>query len=89
MESKKNLVLLGMMASGKSTIGILVSKKLGIKFYDIDKIIEKETNMTISQIFSEKSENFFRSLKKKTVLKFLKIKKCYLAGRRCISQMKN
>ena len=40
MESKKNLVLLGMMASGKSTIGNLVSKKLGLKFYDTDKIIE-------------------------------------------------
>ena len=62
MESKKNLVLLGMMASGKSTIGNLVSKKLGLKFYDTDKIIEKEMNMTISQIFTAKSEIFFRSL---------------------------
>ena len=47
MESKKNLVLLGMMASGKSTIGNLVSKKLCLKFYDIDKIIEKEMQMTV------------------------------------------
>ena len=79
MESKKNLVLLGMMASGKSTIGILVSKKLGIKFYDIDKIIEKETNMTISQIFSEKGEVFFRSLEEKTVLKILKNKRAVIS----------
>ena len=79
MESKKNLVLLGMMASGKSTIGNLVSKKIGLKFYDIDKIIEKEMNMTISQIFAEKSEIFFRSLEEKTVLKILKNKKSVIS----------
>tara|TARA_Y100000816_G_scaffold233606_1_gene179065 strand:+ start:246 stop:758 length:513 start_codon:yes stop_codon:yes gene_type:complete len=79
MESKKNLVLLGMMASGKSTIGILVSKKLGIKFYDIDKIIENETNMTISQIFFEKGEVFFRSLEEKIVFKILKNKRSVIS----------
>ena len=79
MESKKNLVLLGMMASGKSTIGNLVSKKLGLKFYDIDKIIEKEMNMTISQIFNEKNEIFFRSLEEKTVFKILKNKKSVIS----------
>ena len=79
MESKKNLVLLGMMASGKSTIGNLVSKKIGLKFYDIDKIIEKEMNMTISQIFAEKSEIFFRSLEEKTVFKILKNKKSVIS----------
>mgnify|MGYP001206920197 FL=1 len=79
MESKKNLVLVGMMASGKSTIGNLVSKKIGLKFYDIDKIIEKEMNMTISQIFAEKSEIFFRSLEEKTVLKILKNKKSVIS----------
>ncbi len=74
MNLKKNLVLLGMMASGKSTIGVLVSKKLGLKFYDIDRIIEVETNMNISEIFAKKSESFFRSLEEKIVLKTLKNK---------------
>ena len=62
MNSKKNLVLLGMMASGKSTIGTLLAKKSKLEFYDIDKIIEKETQMTIAEIFNKKSEIFFRSL---------------------------
>jgi len=71
MNSKKNLVLLGMMASGKSTIGALLSKKLGLKFFDIDKIIEKEMQMTIAQIFDKKSEVFFRNLEENTILKTL------------------
>ena len=72
MDSKKNLVLLGMMASGKSTVGALVSKKLGLMFYDIDKMIEKEMHMSIAEIFDTKSEIFFRSLEEKIVLKTLK-----------------
>ena len=38
---RKNLVLTGMMGSGKSTIGRELSKKLTLKFFDIDKLIEK------------------------------------------------
>jgi len=71
MKSKKNLVLLGMMGSGKSTIGSILSKKLNINFFDTDKFIEKETNMTIKEIFNEKGESFFRDLEEKTVLKLL------------------
>ena len=74
MDLNKNLVLLGMMASGKSTIGTLLSKKLGLKFYDIDKMIEEEMHMTIDEIFNQKSEFFFRSLEEKTVLKTLEDK---------------
>ena len=71
MNLKKNLVLLGMMASGKSTIGALLSKKLGLKFYDIDKMIEEEMHMTIAEIFDQKSEIFFRSLEEKITLEIL------------------
>ena len=74
MNSKKNLVLLGMMASGKSTIGALLSKKLGLKFFDIDKIMEKEMRMTIAEIFDKKSEVFFRNLEESIVLKTLQNK---------------
>ena len=42
MKSKKNLVLVGMMASGKSTIGYSISKRLNINFVDIDRVIEKK-----------------------------------------------
>ena len=72
MKSKKNLILIGMMASGKSTIGYLISKRLNINFVDIDKIIEKEMKMKIFDIFKKKGENFFRQLEEKTTIKYLK-----------------
>ena len=71
MKSKKNLVLIGMMSSGKSTIGALLAKKLNFKFFDIDKIIENETKMKITEIFKIKGENFFRNLEEKTTVKLL------------------
>ena len=71
MKSKKNLVLIGMMSSGKSTIGRLLAKKLNFKFFDIDKIIENETKMKITEIFKIKGENFFRNLEEKTTVKLL------------------
>ena len=71
MKSKKNLVLIGMMSSGKSTIGELLAKKLNFNFFDIDKIIENETKMKITEIFKIKGENFFRNLEEKITLKLL------------------
>jgi shikimate kinase len=72
MNLNKNLVFLGMMGSGKSSIGYLVSKKLNLKFIDIDNIIEEKTRMSISDIFKNKSEKFFRKLEEKITLATLK-----------------
>ena len=69
---KKNLILLGMMAVGKTTVGKIVAKKQKLAFVDIDKLIEKENLMTISEIFTRKGEKFFREEEKKEVLKSLK-----------------
>ena len=74
MESKENIVFLGMMGSGKTSIGLLISKKLNLQFYDIDQIIEKELEMNISDIFEKKGEKFFRDIEEKTTLKILKKK---------------
>ena len=73
MKSNKNLVFLGMMGSGKSSIGHLVSKKLNLEFIDIDNLIEHEAEMSISNIFKKKGENYFRNLEEKITLKTLKI----------------
>ena len=69
---KKNLVFLGMMGSGKSSIGCLVSKKLNLIFTDVDNIIEEENQTTVSEIFKTKGEDYFRNLEEKVTLKALK-----------------
>ena len=72
MNSNKNLVFLGMMGSGKSSIGNLVSKKLSIPFIDIDNLIVENSGMSVSDIFEKKGEVYFRNLEEKITLKSLK-----------------
>ena len=71
MKSNNNLVLLGMMGSGKSTIGHLLSKNLNIELNDVDEIIEKEEGCKISEIFEKKGEICFRKIEEKITLKLL------------------
>ncbi|WP_145596382.1 shikimate kinase [Candidatus Pelagibacter sp. FZCC0015] len=73
MKSKENIVFLGMMGSGKSSIGLLVAKKLKLNFVDIDKEIEKNLNTTIKRIFETKGEVYFRKIEEKITLKKLKL----------------
>jgi len=76
---KKNLILLGMMAVGKTTLGKIVAKNHNLEFIDTDKEIEKKNLMTVSQIFQEKGEKFFRMEEKREVNKILKKKNCIIA----------
>jgi shikimate kinase len=46
-------------------MGLLISKKLNLNFFDIDNIIEKELNSKISDIFKKKVKVFLENLKKK------------------------
>ena len=76
---KKNLVLLGMMAVGKTALGKIVAKKQELKFIDIDVCIEKKNSMTIKEIFKKKGEKFFRMEEEKEVLKSLEKNNCIIA----------
>ena len=75
MNLNKNIVLIGMMGSGKSTVGYLLSKSINLKFLDVDRIIEKETGSKIYDIFEIKGEAYFRNLEQKITLKLLKSKR--------------
>ncbi len=74
MKIKKKIVLIGMMGSGKSTIGALLSKKLNRKFIDIDNKIETIEKKTISQIFRLEGEKYFRKIELETILSLLNSK---------------
>lgn len=58
----KNIVLIGMMGSGKTTVGALLAKRLKKTLVDTDSLIERQTGMTIPEIFEEQGEDSFRSL---------------------------
>ena len=64
-----NIILIGFMGSGKTAAGEIVAEKLGLRFVDIDKLIEEEQKMPISEIFSTFGEDYFRNLEKKMVTK--------------------
>lgn len=57
-----NVYLIGMMGSGKSTVGELLAEKLHYRFLDTDEMIEKISHKTINQIFAQEGEASFRKL---------------------------
>ena len=63
----KSIVLTGLMGSGKSAIGKVLSKMMGVPLSDTDKIIEKEVGKTIYEIFNESGEKYFRQVEEKVV----------------------
>ena len=79
MKSKENLVFLGMMGSGKTSVGLIVSKKLKLNFFDIDEEIEKECGIKISKIFEVKGEVYFRKFEEDISLKMLKKNNCVIS----------
>ena len=75
----KNLALTGMMGVGKSTIGKNLAKKLKYKFIDIDKLIEMYEGTSISLIFKNKSEQYFRKIESEITLSELKKEKSVIS----------
>lgn len=65
------VVLVGYMASGKSSVGRLLAKELGLEFIDLDAYIEEQQKKSIKTIFSENGEIFFRKLEHEMLGKVL------------------
>jgi shikimate kinase len=63
----KNIVLIGFMAVGKTTVGKILSDKLDFKFIDTDEVIENKCNKTIQNIFAEFGEEYFRKIESDVV----------------------
>lgn len=56
---KQNITLIGMPASGKSTIGVLLAKRLGYSFVDVDIVIQEKTGKLLKEIISEEGMDGF------------------------------
>ena len=57
---KKNIVLIGFMGSGKTTVGRRVAAALGLDFYDTDEFLKKSEKMPVSQIIAKKGEKYLK-----------------------------
>ena len=66
-KKKLNIVLTGMPASGKTTIGRIIAQKLNRELIDTDLLIEKDQDMTIPQIFHQFGENYFRDVETRII----------------------
>jgi len=64
--------LIGFMGSGKSLIGEKLSEKLNLKYIDLDNFIEKSENRTISDIFNNTGEAYFRELEERYLTEIIK-----------------
>lgn len=58
----KNIVLTGFMGTGKTEVGKILAQRLGLTFFDADSIIEQEQNITITEIFRQFGEPYFRDI---------------------------
>lgn len=63
----KPIFLIGYMGTGKSTLGRELAQSLNLSFVDLDNFIENRYNKTISQLFEEGGESFFRDVERKTL----------------------
>lgn len=59
MQKKTNIVLLGMPGSGKSTVGVLLAKRLGKRFVDTDLLIQEQEGRLLSEIIQQEGLNKF------------------------------
>jgi shikimate kinase len=63
----KNIVLIGFMGSGKTTVATRLARKLGMKYVSTDNMIEKREKRTINEIFTRSGEDYFRGVETEAV----------------------
>lgn len=71
MDSVKSISLVGFMASGKTTVGKQLAKRLGFEFMDTDDLAEKFEGRTISSMFEDSGEAYFRDVESRILQEVL------------------
>ncbi len=67
MSKKTNIVMIGMPASGKSTVGKRLAKKLGENFLDVDLLIQENEGMALQEIINQKGNDYFKKIEDETL----------------------
>lgn len=67
-----NIVITGFIGTGKTTVGRLLARRLGRNHLDTDELIEKETGLTVREIFKNYGESYFRKLERKAIRKIVR-----------------
>ena len=69
MENPRNIILVGVMASGKSAVGSVISDRLGWTLVDTDDRIVSILGKSISEVFAESGEEYFREKEEEVIRK--------------------
>lgn len=77
--SKKNVILIGFMGCGKTTVGRELAKKLNFRFIDTDYMVQKEEDKSIEKIFDLFGEQYFREIEKNVCYKASNFKNCVIS----------
>jgi len=75
----KNIILVGFMGTGKTTIGRRVSGKLNMDFYDTDEYIKKCENMPVSEVINKKGLKYFEGAQRFAVMNICENKNALIA----------
>lgn len=75
----RNIVLIGFMSTGKTSVGKRLAEQLNWEFTDTDLEIEKVNGMSVSEIFSQNGEPYFRAEEERFIKSLLKRKHCVIA----------
>lgn len=96
MQAKENLILVGMMGAGKTTVGRLLARRLKRPFYDSDEEIERRCGVKIPVIFDVEGEPGFRQRERQTIAELCALPRIVLAtgggavlaeeNRRCLAE---
>ena len=79
MKQSENIFLIGLMGSGKTTIGKILSKNLGKNFYDSDQVVEEKTGVKVPLIFEYEGEVGFRKREESVLQDLVRHKNIVLA----------
>ncbi|MCK8518734.1 shikimate kinase [Methanoculleus sp. 7T] len=68
MHHHKNIILIGMPGAGKSTVGVILAKSLGVQFIDTDILIQERTGKMLQAILDEDGPDAFKRVEEETIL---------------------